>query len=75
MLSGELCVKYRHCVYLSEASTMHFVLQHMSILVPKVLCAFTHSGRTYIVMERIKGDIISNSWVKQSENSKAKLLL
>lgn len=64
MLSGELYIKYRRHVHLSEASTMRFVLQHTSIPVPKVLCAFTHSGRTYIVIERIKGDIISNGWVK-----------
>ncbi|KAL3415580.1 hypothetical protein V8F44DRAFT_629787 [Aspergillus fumigatus] len=62
MLSGELYVKYGRRVHLSEASTMRFVLQHTSIPVPKVLCAFTRSGRTYIVMERIKGDIISNGW-------------
>ncbi|KAH3603029.1 hypothetical protein KXV56_005737, partial [Aspergillus fumigatus] len=74
MLSGELCVKYGRRVHLSEASTMRFVSQHTSIPVPKVLCAFTRSGRTYIVMERIKGDIIGNGWVKRSENSKAKLL-
>ncbi|KAH3564456.1 hypothetical protein KXV22_007686, partial [Aspergillus fumigatus] len=53
---------------------MRFVSQHTSIPAPKVFCAFTRSGRTYIVMERIKGDIIGNGWVKRSENSKAKLL-
>ncbi|KAJ5719781.1 kinase-like protein [Penicillium malachiteum] len=53
---------------------MRFISQRTSISVPKVFCAFTCSGWTYIVMERIKGDIIGNSWVKRSEDSKTKLL-
>lgn len=73
MLTDGLCVKYGRRVQLSEASTMRFILQHTSIPVPRVLCAFTRSGRTYIVMERIKGDIIGKGWVKRSEDSKAKL--
>ncbi|KAL5366197.1 kinase-like protein [Aspergillus floccosus] len=75
MLTGGLCVKYGRRVHLSEASTMRFISQHTSIPVPKVLCAFSRSGSTYIVMERIKGDIIGNGWVKRSESSKEKLLL
>lgn len=59
---------------LSEASTMHFVAQNTSIPVPKVLCAFTHSGINYIVMERIQGEMIGFRWVKRSEESKARLL-
>ncbi|KAJ5972384.1 uncharacterized protein N7479_002302 [Penicillium vulpinum] len=74
MLTDRLCVKYESYIHLSEVSTMRFIAQHTSIPVPKVLCAFTHSGRTYIVMERIKGDIIGSGWVERSENSKAKLL-
>lgn len=74
MLTDRLCVKYGRRVHLSEASTMHFISQHTSIPVPKVLCAFTHSGRSYIVMERIQGDIIGSGWVRRSEESKAKLL-
>ncbi|KAE8152907.1 kinase-like protein [Aspergillus avenaceus] len=70
MLTSGLCVKYGRRVHLSEASTMRFNPQHTSIPVPKVLCAFTRTGWTY----RIKGDIIGSGWVKQSENSKAKLL-
>ena len=53
---------------------MRFISQHTSIPVPKVICAFTHSGRTYIVMERIQGDMIANGWLRRSEESKAKLL-
>lgn len=74
MLTNRLCVKYGRRVHLSEASTMRFISQHTSIPVPKVLSAFTHSGCTYIVMERIRGEIIGSGWVKRSEESKTKLL-
>lgn len=60
MLTDGLCVEYGRRVHLSEASTMRFISQYISIPVPKVLCAFTRSGWTYIVMERIKGDIIGS---------------
>ncbi|OAL74517.1 hypothetical protein A7D00_0109 [Trichophyton violaceum] len=74
MLTDKLCVKYGQYIRLSEAATMRFISQHTSIPVPKVFCAFTHSGTTYIVMERIKGDMIGRGWVRRSEKSKAKLL-
>ena len=74
MLTGGICVKYGRGVHFSEASTMRFISQHTSIPVPKVLCAFTRAGRTYIVMERIQGDIIGKGWVYRSEDSKARLL-
>ncbi|GES66235.1 kinase-like protein [Aspergillus terreus] len=53
---------------------MRFVSQHTSVPVPKVYCAFTRSGQTYIVMERIKGDMIGRNWVERSEQSKGRLL-
>lgn len=74
MLTDTVCVKYGQRVHLSEASSMRFIAQHTSIPVPKVLSAFTHDDMTYIVMERIKGDMIGVAWVKRSEESKAKLL-
>lgn len=74
MLTDRLCVKYGPRVHLCEASTMRFISQNTSIPVPNVLCAFTHYGSTYIVMERIQGDIIGAGWVKRSEGSKAQLL-
>ncbi|OJJ96598.1 hypothetical protein ASPACDRAFT_54471 [Aspergillus aculeatus ATCC 16872] len=59
---------------LTNTSAMRFISQNTSIPVPKIFCAFTRSGVTYIVMKRIKGDIIGNGWVRRSEESKAKLL-
>ncbi|CAG8918545.1 unnamed protein product [Penicillium salamii] len=74
MLTDRLYVKYEKRIHLSEASRMQFISQYTTIPVPKVFCAFTSSGCTYIVMERIKGDIIGNGRVRRSEESKAKLL-
>lgn len=74
MLTGGLCVKYGRRIHLSEAASMRFIAQHTSIPVPKVICAFTRSGSTYIVMERIKGDMLGKGWVRRSESSKQKLL-
>ncbi|KAI9927112.1 hypothetical protein ASPWEDRAFT_55379 [Aspergillus wentii DTO 134E9] len=74
MLTDRLCVKYGTLVDLTEASTMRFIAQNTSIPVPKVLCAFKHHDSTYIVMERIKGDMIGAGWVRRSDESKAKLL-
>lgn len=35
-----------------------FIACNTSILVPKVRCAFKRKGRTYITMERVKGESI-----------------
>ncbi|KAE8354489.1 hypothetical protein BDV28DRAFT_130790 [Aspergillus coremiiformis] len=53
---------------------MRFISQHTSIPVPRVISAFIHCGQTYILMERIKGDMIGVGWVQRNEESKAKLL-
>lgn len=74
MLTDKLCVKYGTHVHLSEASTMRFISEHTSIPVPRILSAFVRGGRTYILMERIKGGMIGFKWVHRSEESKAKLL-
>ncbi|PYI06129.1 hypothetical protein BO78DRAFT_344320, partial [Aspergillus sclerotiicarbonarius CBS 121057] len=74
MLTDRLCVKYGQHIDLSEAATMRFISKNTSIPAPKVLCAFTHEGCSYIVMERIKGDMIGMGWVNRSEESKTKLL-
>lgn len=72
-LTGTLCVKYGDLVNLSEALALQFIAAHTSIPVPKVYCAFTHKGCTYILMERIKGDTLIRGWGSRSEESKAKI--
>ncbi|OOQ86035.1 hypothetical protein PEBR_23608 [Penicillium brasilianum] len=74
MLTDKICVKYGPLMQLSEASTMRLISEHTSIPVPKVFCAFEHSGQTYTVMQRIKGDRIGKGWVKRSEESRTRLL-
>ena len=54
---------------------MRFIRQHTSIPVPKVYCAFAHRGETYIVMERIGGQMLGQNWVLgRSAEAKARLL-
>ena len=53
---------------------MRFISQHTSTPVPKVLCAFTRRGWTYIVMERIDGDLVGTEWLNRSAESKTAVL-
>ena len=75
MLTNNLCVKYGPLVQPSEAASMRFIAQNTFIPVPKIYCAFRWRGCTYIVMERIKREMIEIGWVnKRSEESKKRLL-
>ncbi|KFZ01177.1 hypothetical protein V501_10173 [Pseudogymnoascus sp. VKM F-4519 (FW-2642)] len=73
-LTDKICVKYGPLKNLSEASTMQFIRQHTSIPVPRIICSFTRKGWTYIVMERIHGDMIGRGWTSRADESKAKIL-
>ncbi|MCJ1453918.1 hypothetical protein MMC28_004267 [Mycoblastus sanguinarius] len=73
-LSNNLCVKYGYFQHVSEASTMQFIANHAKIPVPKVYCAFSRKGCTYIVMERIGGDYVGNAWYGRSEESREHIL-
>ena len=53
---------------------MQFIAKHTSIPVPKVYCAFKRKGLTYIVMERIDGQMVYLEWPTRTEESKAKIL-
>lgn len=57
-ISRKLIIKTGPWVDLTEAATMKFISENTSIPVPKVHCSFVHKGRTYILMERIKGEMI-----------------
>ncbi len=74
LLTGTLCVKYGPLRHLPEASTMKFIARNTSIPVPKIHCAFTRKGWTYIVMERVRGESIAHGWKSRSAVSKAKIL-
>ncbi|KAI9726909.1 MAG: hypothetical protein M1828_000257 [Chrysothrix sp. TS-e1954] len=61
-----ICIKWGSHVRLYEASNMRFVAAQTSIPVPKVHCAFTSKGKTYIVMEKIKGEMLSQAFSRMS---------
>ena len=54
---------------------MRFIAQHTSIPVPKIYCAFNRKGITYIVMQRIRGQMATLAWDTLSEESRGKVLL
>ncbi|KAH9218061.1 kinase-like domain-containing protein, partial [Leptodontidium sp. 2 PMI_412] len=55
--------------------TLRFIAEHTSIPVPKVYHAFTHRGKTYILMERIRGETTAKRWRLLSETSKASIFI
>ncbi|TVY34260.1 hypothetical protein LSUB1_G006966 [Lachnellula subtilissima] len=73
-IADKLCIKFGPLRNLPEASTMRFISQHTSIPVPKVYCAFTRKGWTYIVTERIDGEMLGLHWGERSDDSKTKIL-
>lgn len=74
MISKRMCIKANSSTNLSEASAMRFIAHHTSIPVPKVICAFKHGDKTYIVMERIEGTVVGRGWRLRSDESKTKIL-
>ncbi|RKF82150.1 hypothetical protein GcM1_174015 [Golovinomyces cichoracearum] len=69
-LPGRICVKYSS---LAEASTLQFISQHTSIPVPQVYCSFIHKDQTYIVMQKIQGEMLAHGWISRTAESKAKI--
>jgi aminoglycoside phosphotransferase (APT) family kinase protein len=70
-------VKYGRTVHLSEASALLFLASFTpNIPVPKLHCAFRDdkNGLSYIVMERIDGQPLSDSWSERSGKEKDGLL-
>ncbi|KAI1251345.1 hypothetical protein MGN70_005913 [Eutypa lata] len=74
LLVSKFGIKTKPFTSLAEAHTMQFIAQHTSIPVPKVFCAFVHKGRSYIVMERVAGEMVGYGWVGRAEESKRKIL-
>ncbi|KAF2222574.1 kinase-like domain-containing protein [Elsinoe ampelina] len=72
-VSPHLIIKRSSRVHLTEAATMAFVAAKTSIPVPKVYCAFVRNGKTYIVMEKMRGHPIPQVWNKLSSSSREKI--
>jgi len=60
-ISRKLIVKSGLWTDLTEAATMKFISENTSIPVPEVYCSFVHEGRTFIVMERMRGKSIGKA--------------
>lgn len=72
-LTNKLCIKHGHLVQVSEAFTMQFIASHTSIPVPKVYCAFVHKGCTYIMMERVGGEMLAKGWYSRPGDSRERI--
>ena len=73
VLVSKFCIKSSAFTSLAEAETMVFISKSTDIPVPKVYKAFEHKGRTYIVMERLRGQNLSVGWKQRSDESKARI--
>ena len=71
-LSPTRLVKFGRTVHLAEASALRLVAASTSVPVPKVYCAFhdEKSGKSYIVMERIDGEMLGEKWGRMPERER-----
>lgn len=60
-LGNDIVVKYGPNIDVKEAETISFISQNTTIPVPKILGAYTHDSKGYIVMSRIRGTPLSDS--------------
>nr|POE49202.1 hypothetical protein CFP56_32352 [Quercus suber] len=67
-------VKTGPYVHLSEVATMEFIAKNTSIPVPKVYSSFVYKDRAYIVMERVRGQVLHAVWSTLSDKSRQNLL-
>ena len=68
-----LCPKFGDSTTLVEANTLRFIAENTAIPVPKVYCAFTHVDKSYILIERIRGEAMAKRRRSLSENSWASI--
>jgi hypothetical protein len=61
MLKSYLCVKYSSRLDLVEAQNMLFTANDTSVPVPKLYFAFPYEEYTYVLMERIYGQMAARS--------------
>ena len=59
-ISPGLMVKRGAIIRLEEADNQEFVRKNTQVPVPKMYCAFTRRGCTYIVMEFIHGQMLQS---------------
>ncbi|PVH73062.1 kinase-like protein [Cadophora sp. DSE1049] len=73
-LPNNICIKYGPLRHLPEAATLKYIAENTSIPVPKVYCAFSRKGSAYIVMQKIRGQMLGEGWNERSSESQAAIL-
>ena len=73
-VSRTLRIKATASTRLAEAHAMRLVAQNTSVPVPRVYSSFEYKGRTHILMQRLPGDNLCNTWTSKSDESKARIL-
>jgi aminoglycoside phosphotransferase len=68
LIFGDKVVKYGGSVRAAEAYNMEYVKKRTRINIPAVLLAFYHAGRTYIVMDYVRGHTLQDKWTSASKN-------
>lgn len=75
-------VKYGYGVSLLEGESMRFVRQSTSVPVPALYASFqvteptyARSKKTYLIMERIRGESLESLWSKLDEDAKKTIVL
>ena len=72
-LSRSICVKCGPLIDLNEAVSMQVARELTTVPVPKVYCAFSRRGITYILMEYIRGETLWSYWQGIGEETKENL--
>lgn len=67
-------LKFGKHVRLSEAFALQLVAANTSVPVPKVFCAFTRKGITYIFMEYIVGVPLNEVWDEMSKEDQERIV-
>ena len=72
-LRNKICIMYGTLIQMLEAYVLQYITVNTSIPVPRVHCAFMHSGLTYIVMEQIHEDSVAKVWYSLLADSKERI--
>jgi len=67
LLTKRKIIKIKKDIDLIEAKTMNFVSANTNLPVPQIHCAFVRNGMSYIVMERLDGELLGNCWRSMTE--------
>ncbi len=69
-ISGDIVIKYGGMGRATEAYNMEYVRRRTRINIPTVHLVFYHAGRTYIVMDYIRGRTLQDIWTSVSTSQR-----